>query len=100
MNSLMKFWTLTTIASLAGGVVSPALATKVPDAVSGTVTAPVVGHEIKVDGVTYPVMATGDTYNALSTLKIGDHVDLLLNAPPASKRAQVIRITTQPSARN
>jgi len=98
MNSFAKAWALAAAAAFAANIVVPVSASQIPNTVSGTVTAPVIGHEIKVDGVTYQVRPSGDTYNALSTLKVGDHVDLLLNAPPASKGAAVTRITAHPSA--
>ncbi len=93
MNALTKTRTLVATATVLAGAAMPAWALKVANTVNGTVTAPVIGHEIKVDGVSYHVQSSNGTDNSLSSLKVGDHVELLLNAPQGSKGAAVTRVT-------
>ncbi len=78
----------------------PAWSAKRSETLSGVVTASPVGNEITVNSVTYPVVPSQDADGKLLSLKPGDTVDLILNAPPKQKGTQVISITVHPRQGN
>ena len=78
----------------------PAWSAKRSETLSGVVTASPVGNEITVNSVTYPVVPSQDADGKLLSLKPGDTVDLILNAPSKQKGTQVISITVHPRQEN
>jgi hypothetical protein len=62
------------------------------DMVTGEITATPLSGKIEVDHRIYPVKAGSLAYQALHGFAQGQRVDLLLDAPPADKSAQVINI--------
>lgn len=65
----------------------------VDDVVSGTVSGPVIGEKLSVDGKTYKVAPTRANTAAMVNLNSGDKVKLMLSGKPASPDTQVISIS-------
>lgn len=100
MNALQRICAVAGMFGLATLTVAPVSASQIANTISGTVTAPVTGNQITVNGVPYHINESKQTDEALSKLNVGDHVDLMLSAPAAKKGVAVNRIVAQPSSRN
>jgi hypothetical protein len=62
------------------------------DLVTGEITATPLSGKIEVDHRSYPVKAGSLADQALHGFSEGQRVDLVLDAPPTDKSAQVIKI--------
>jgi len=68
----------------------PASASRKADELIGTITSTPIGNRIYVDGSGYSVVPSTQLSNKLSTLRLGDRVDLLMNGSPFDKNSRVV----------
>jgi hypothetical protein len=82
---------------LSASVAAPAHASRVPDLVTGKVTALPGGAQLVVNGKTYYLRLDGNALEELQSVHVGDTVDLVLDGPPQGSTTKVVAINEHTS---